>query len=402
MTSSKEKILNKIKYYEDDIKSTKDYLHLYPELSSKEFQTSAYLKKRCKDMGLFVEDVEDSTGFTALLDTGKAGKTLGIRTDIDALAIKESEFNLKDKKKLVSKNVGVSHACGHDSHMTMVLILARILLDLKEELSGKIYFIFEEAEETGQGIEKMLRHLKDKGLDAVYGNHNSPDLDIGKFSVLKGPSHAGCIAIDFDVIGKGGHGSRPDRLINPLTAACNIVTGITNAWVNQIDVTKTVTFGLGAINGGTSANVIPDKCKVKATLRFFDVNEGIHALEVLKEVAEFTARAHKCEVEFTENTGLMARPVINDSNLAEFIRKSLQSIYPDSLVEAEAEYISETFYGYGKLCPSVITKFGVRDESRGYGSDLHTKEFDLSYESIEFAIGLAGKFAVDFLSQEGI
>ena len=322
---------------------------------------------------------------------------MGIRTDIDALPIAESTNNLKNKKTVVSKNEGVSHACGHDSHMATLLTSAKILTYLKDEINGKIYFIFEEGEETGGGIDAMVEHLKDKNLDACYGNHQSPFLEIGQIKVLKGPSHAGCAGVEFDVIGKGGHGSRPDKCINPLTATANIITALTNAWVNQLDVTKTVTFGLGSINGGSASNVIPNSCNVKGTLRFFDDEAGEEALEVLKEVTRATAKAHKCEVEFSDYARIVAYPTINDPDLAEKVRTSLNDIYPEALLDGKPTFGSESFFGYSRLCPSVYTKFGIRDEENGISAGPHTAEFDLNPEGIKYAVGLQVKFATDFL-----
>ena len=395
--ANNEIIKEKIEKYFDQTKSWRNYLHENPEVSDKEYQTSKYLKKECEKLGLIVEDFDDTTGFIALLDTKKSGKTLGIRTDIDALPIAESPKNCKSKKEVVSKNPGVSHACGHDSHMAALLSSAKILSELKEDLAGKIYFIFEEGEETGAGIDAMVRHLKDKNLDACYGNHQSPFLEIGEISVVKGPSHAGCAGVEFDVIGKGGHGSRPDKCINPLTATANIITALTNAWVNQLDISKTVTFGLGAINGGSASNVIPNTCTVKGTLRFFDDKAGEDALEVLKEVTKLTAKAHKCHVKFTDYTKIVAYPTINDVSLAEDVRKSLADIYPKALVEEEATFGSESFFGYSRLCPSVFTSFGIRNEDKGITAGAHTPEFDLDPEGIKYAIGLQVKFASDFL-----
>ena len=396
--ASNEIIKDKIDQYFDDTVDWRNYLHENPEVSDREYETAKYLKKECEKLGLLVEDAANTTGFTALLDTGKPGKTIGIRTDIDALPIAESEKNLKNNKTVVSKNKGVSHACGHDSHMATLLTTAKILSDFKDELKGKIYFIFEEGEETGGGIEAMIEHLKDKNLDACYGNHQSPFMEIGKISVIKGPSHAGCAGVEFNVIGKGGHGSRPDKCINPLTATANIVTALTTAWVNQLDINNTVTFGLGAINGGSASNVIPNSCNVKGTLRFFNDKAGEDALEVLKEVTKQTAKAHKCEVEFTDYTRIVAYPTINDPDLAENVRKSLKDIYPDALEEASATFGSESFFGYSRLCPSVYTRFGVGNKDQGISAGAHTPEFDLDPEGIKYAVGLQVKFASDFLN----
>ena len=395
--TSNEDIKEKIDQYFDQTVAWRTYLHENPEISDQEYQTSQYLKEECKKLGLIVEEAANSTGFTALIDTGKPGKNLGIRTDIDALPIKESTHNLKNKKTVVSKVDGVSHACGHDSHMAALLTSAKILSQIKEELTGKIYLIFEEGEESGGGIEAMIEHLKDKNLDACYGNHQTPFLPVGKISIVKGPAYAGCAGVEFDVIGKGGHGSRPDRCINPLTATASIVNALTTAWVNQLDQSKIVTFGLGAINGGSASNVIPNTCNVKGTLRFFDDKAGEDALEVLKEVTENVARAHKCEVKFSDYTRIVAYPTINDKDLAQKAIDSLNDIYPDAFTEGQKTYGSESFFGYSRLCPSVYTNFGVGNEREGIGAGAHTPEFDLDPEGIKYAIGLQVKFSRDFL-----
>ncbi|WP_308749504.1 amidohydrolase [uncultured Anaerococcus sp.] len=394
-----DRIKTEIELNKEDIIKTRRYLHENPEVSSKEFETSKYLKKRCEEIGLIVEEVPGSTGFTALLDTGRPGKTLGIRTDLDGLAIEEDPYNLKGKKQVVSKNPGVSHACGHDSHMTIAIISAKILKDLADEIKGKIYFIFEEAEETGAGIGPMLDHLKDKGLDAVYGNHQSPSLDVGKFSITEGPAYAGCAGLDFDVIGKGGHGSRPDKAVNPLIATAHIITALNSAWNNQLDLEKPVSLGIGAINGGSAANVICDRANVKGTLRFFDLDEGKKALELVKNVADLTAKAHGCSVAFNDYSKIVAEPVINDENLAKEVKKSLNSIFEDALVDSPKLWISESFYGYSKLCPSIFINFGTRNEAEGKASDLHTAKFDLDERGIDYGLGLAINFAIDFLKE---
>lgn len=394
-----ELIKEKISKYKDESIKIRRYLHENPEVSSKEFKTSAYLKEKCKELGLKVEDIEGSTGFTALLDTGRPGKNLGIRTDIDALAINEDPNNLKGKKKVVSKNPGVSHACGHDSHMSLVLTTARILIDLKRKIKGKVYFIFEEAEETGAGIEAMVESLKDKDLDAVYGSHQSIDLEPGYFNIRKGDNHAGCAGVEFDVIGKGGHGSRPDKLTNPIIAAAHIITGLNSAWNNQLDVEKPITLGIGAINAGSAPNVIPDRVKVKGTLRFYDTDQAIKALELVKNIANLTARAHGSRVEFADYTKIVAEPVINDPELSDQVRACLEDIYPGGLVESKPGWGSESFYGYGKLCPTVFAHFGVRNEAKGIAAGAHTDKFDLDEEGIGYGIGLACKFALDFLNE---
>ena len=160
-----------------------------------------------------------------------------------------------------------------------------------------------------------------------------------------------------------------------------------------------MSLGIGAINGGSAANVICDRANVKGTLRFFDLEEGKKALEVLKNVADLTARAQGCTVVFNDYSKIVAEPVINDENLAKKVKESLKSLYEDALIASPKLWISESFYGYSKLCPTIFVNFGSRNEEEGKASDLHTAKFDLDERSIDYALGLAIKFAIDFLKE---
>src|SRR5699024_4637743 len=158
----------KIKQYAQDlVKETIGalvYLHAHRDLSSQEYETVTFLKYQIKLNGIEIELVTCQTELTTVLDTGRPGRNLGIRTDIDALPIEENENNLKRRRKYISENKGVMHACGHDGHMAIILSTIKLIHKLKEELSGKIYFIFEEGEEIGAGIDAMVAHLKDKHM----------------------------------------------------------------------------------------------------------------------------------------------------------------------------------------------------------------------------------------------
>lgn len=392
-----EHIQAKAKEIESKTIEVRSYLHEHPELSSKEYETVVYLKEKISELGLIIEDVPNSTGFTALLDTGKPGKTLGIRTDIDALPVEENEHNMVGPRKYMSKNPGVMHACGHDGHMAIILSTMEILKSMEDQLTGKVYFIFEEGEEIGAGIEAMVAHLEDKKMEAIYGNHLAAFLDSGKVSVDAGPKMAGAILVDFTVYGQGGHGSRPDLSVNPLFAAANILTGLTNAWANQIDVTKTVTLGLTQIHGGNVNNVIPDKVSIGGSLRFYDVEEGKKALEIVKKVADFTAQAHNCTVEFSDEFKIAADPVMNDKELASIAVAGSESILPGSVVNDVQWFASESFNQYQKLAPSLFAFIGMRNESYGSGAEHHNEKFDVDDAALINGVLVTTKFAVDFL-----
>lgn len=390
-------IIENAKIIEAETIRTRRYLHEHPELSSEEFETVKFLKKEIKKLDLPIEDVPDSTGFTVLLDTGKEGKTLGIRTDIDALPVQENPENLAGPRKYSSKNPGVMHACGHDGHMAIILSTMKILHGAKEHLSGKVYFIFEEGEEIGSGIEAMVRHLENKEIDAIYGNHLASFLDSGKIGVDSGPRMAGAVLVDFTVQGQGGHGARPDLSINPIFAAANVLTGLTNAWANQIDVTKTVTLGLTQIHGGFANNVIPEEVKIGGTLRFYDADEGEKALEIVKNVASFTAQAHQCTVEFSDDFQVAAMPVINDEKLSKIAQAGIEEVMPNSIVHGVEWFASESFNQYAKLAPTLFAFIGMRNEAFGSGAEHHNDQFDVDEKALIHGVMATTKFAVDYL-----
>lgn len=279
---SNEMILSAAKEVEEYVKLTRGYLHENPEISGQEFDTSAFLKKEVAALGLPIENVS-TTGFIATLKCKKPGKTLALRSDIDALKMSESETNMSGKKKYISKRPEACHSCGHDSHMAMLLGSMKILVKLKDFLSGTIIFCFEEGEETGCGIDKMLEVLSKKNIDAVWGMHITSFMKTGTVSVDPGPRMAGAALINMNIIGRGGHGSRPDLSINPLFGAANVLMSLSSAWVNRIDSNETVTLGLATINGGTAANIIPDKVSITGTIRYFNIEEGKKLLILSKK-----------------------------------------------------------------------------------------------------------------------
>lgn len=396
MTISNEVILNNIADIKSYLINTRRYLHENPELSGEEYQTSKFLKEEVKKLNLPIVEV-DGTGFYAILDTGKPGKTLGLRTDIDALPIVEKESNQKSMRLCKSNVDGVFHACGHDGHMATLLGAMKVLVAHKDNLRGRIIFIFEEGEETGCGIDKMVDALKKENLDAVYGEHLAAFLPTGKIAVDGGPVMAGNGIVDFTVRGKGGHGSRPDLSISPIFAATNIINGLSSAWVNRVDVRKTVTLGLGLINGGKIANVIPDEVRVAGTLRYFDTNEGKKALDLLKKVGSLTAEAHECEF-IANDIRHDNEPVINDEKLAKLAQDSIEEIIPASIDRGITWFASETFAGYANLCPTVFALVGTKNHELGSGAEHHNEYFDIDEESIFIGASAMVKFANEFLN----
>ncbi|MDR0538051.1 MAG: amidohydrolase [Tannerellaceae bacterium] len=389
-------VLEHVNAVDKYIREVRGYLHEHPELSGKEFGTANYIQNELAQLGLDVTKVK-GTGFYAVLDTEKPGKTIGLRTDIDALPIDENPMNLKQAKKWVSGNKGVSHVCGHDGHTAILLGAAKILVDLKASLAGKIVFIFEEGEETNSGINAMVEALRPLGLDAVYGNHLKSNIETGKFYIREGAIMAGTGTVAFDVIGRGGHASRPDLSINPVFAAANVLTGISIAWNNQRDITKTLTLGITQVHGGEIYNVIPNSVYIGGTIRFFDHEEGEKGFALLRKVSEDIARAHNCTVRFHDKMGIAMKPVVNDSLLVQSARDAIRELYPENVISDDQYiwYAAETFARYSELAPSVFTFVGIKNDALGSGAEHHNDRFDIDEDALQYGVGAMVQFAIN-------
>ncbi|MDR2138499.1 MAG: amidohydrolase [Tannerella sp.] len=391
-------LLQKIRNTDRYVRKVRGYLHEHPEKSLQEYETSRFLQAEVAERGLPVTRVSD-TGFLAVLDTGRAGKTVGLRTDMDALPVQEHPCNLKGKKKRVSGREGVSHVCGHDAHMAVLLGALQILCDIRDRLKGKIIFIFEAAEETVGGIDDMLGALADLHLDAVYGNHVYAAMPAGDICIDRGAVMAGMASIEFDVIGQGGHSSRPDLSINPVFAAAHILTGISIAWNNQLDITKTVSLGISRIHGGEAGNVFPNSVCIGGSLRFFDREAGEKAVRTVKDTAEIIARAHRCTVSFRQ-ADIVLDPVVNDAALTDLAREAVRELFPGKLVEGGRWFASESFSKYAMLAPTVFALIGTNNAALGAGAEHHNDRFDVDEEALPYALGAMTGFAVRFLNSD--
>lgn len=386
----------------EDATELRRYLHENPELSAEEYETSKLLKERCEKLGYEVRETKN-TGFIAILDTGKEGKTVGIRTDIDALPINENPENMNQEKKWVSKVPNVMHACGHDGHMAIMAGTLTILAEHKDELQGKIVLIFEEAEETNTGVHVMVDFLKEQGdieFDAIYGNHVASFVDTGKVVIKEGPIMAGQRGFEITVKGKSGHGSRPDLAINPVFVGSQILNGWTNAWANQIDVTKTVTLGVAQFHGGDAFNIIPEEVKIGGSMRYFDQEAGDKAFDILSNVAEHTAKAHNATIEVDGKPESNLGAIINNKDMADIASEGLEEIYPGSVVEEPTWFASETFFGYQDFAPTTFSLVGMRSEAVGSGAEHHNEKFDFDDEALKYGIAVTTNFAVKFLTGE--
>lgn len=301
------------------------------------------------------------------MDTGRPGKTLVLRSDMDALAISEREDNNKEKKKFVSKNPGVSHMCGHDAHMTILIESLKFLYNKKDQLAGRLIFVFEEAVETWKGIDRVLHSLEGERIDAVFGLHLVNFLDSGKFSLGPGPVMAGINGIDIDIVGRGGHGSRPDLAINPLFCGADIINTLGSLWANKFAPDEVCTLGLTNLIGGQAYNVIEERQRLVGTIRYFSHSAGAKGLDLIEKTATSLGQVHGCKVKINHKSA--TNPIlVNDEAISNFAKSNLSPYFGDRLTQSDPWYASETFARYKELAPSLFAFLSNRNDDLGYHS----------------------------------
>lgn len=378
-------------------------IHTFAELGGKEFKTKEYILKIVKRLHLPFEEVTE-TALIATLDTGKKGPHIVLRADIDALPIKENPQNLCQTRTCISEQENTCHACGHDAHCAMLLGSMEVLCSMKEELNGVIYFCFEAGEEVGTSHRQILEALSKKRVDTAWAIHVYSALESGKIGICEGPCMAGFAPLELTVKGKGGHGSRPDLSINPVFAAAAIAANIPGAFVNQLNVEKTVTFGLTSIRGGESFNIFPEEAYIRGSMRFFDREEGMKARDIVIKVAEHTAAMHNCQVDYSKMAGEVGIPVINDVACAKLAKKAVKEIYGDEAVPDVFQrwYASESFGKYLQEYPGVLALLGIRNFDYGSGAEHHNERFDVDENVLDMGVKATVNYVVNLMEGSNI
>lgn len=391
----------------DDVKQSviehRRKIHTFAELGGKEFKTKEYILKIVKRLHLQFEEVTE-TALIATLDTGKQGPHIVLRADIDALPIKENQQNLCQTRTCISEQENTCHACGHDAHCAMLLGSMEVLCSMKEELNGVIYFCFEAGEEVGTSHRQILEALSKKRVDTAWAIHVYSALESGKIGICEGTCMAGFAPLELTVKGKGGHGSRPDLSINPVFAAAAIAANIPGAFVNQLNVEKTVTFGLTSIRGGESFNIFPEEAYISGSMRFFDREEGMKARDIVIKVAEHTAAMHNCQVDYSKMAGEVGIPVINDVACAKLAKKAVKEIYGDEAVPDVFQrwYASESFGKYLQEYPGVLALLGIRNFDYGSGAEHHNERFDVDENVLDMGVKATVNYVVNLMEGSNI
>jgi len=391
MNSISDAVRTLITENEDYVIAARRKVHTFAETGGNEHKTSAFIADELTRLGITVVKVS-TTGLIGILDTEKPGRTLALRADIDALDIHEHPSNLKQLKVCISANPATCHACGHDAHTAMLLGTARVLSALKDSLSGKFLFCFEEGEESGLGLRSMLKALSEYQIDAVWALHVLSSLESGNIDISPGPRMAGAGKICMRVNGKSGHGSRPDMALNPVYAAAAITSNLPGALQSISNPDNPVTVSITSICGGMSDNIIPDYADIKGTIRFFDSDEGSKVSKTVMAVAENISKMLGCTIEFDRVMNWNGSPVINDRAVSEYATNAFLKLgFQKALTHCLPWYASESFAYYLNKYPGALAFLGIKNDKHGSGAPHHNERFDIDESAL--VTGLAANIA---------
>ena len=390
MMALKNKISQLADTYFEDTVSIRRHLHRYPELSFEEFETSKFIQKKLTDYGIPFKGGVIETGVVALIE-GKnpSRKCIALRADIDALPILE-----KNEVSYASTNKGVMHACGHDVHTASLLGVGRILNDLKTEWEGSVKLIFQPGEEKLPGGASLMIQegvLENPKVDKIIGQHVSPELDCGIIGMKAGKFMASTDEIYIDVIGKGGHAALPKGNINPIVIAAELITNLYDCFNRETEHENV--FSIGAIEGGTAGNIVPDRIHLQGTFRALDKTFRKKAYSIIQEVCDHVTQhsGGRVELNIVKGYPFLKNDKTYTKHCFEYAGKYMGQ---DNVIPIQKRMTAEDFAYYSHYVPSCFYRIGVRatNGSRRY---LHNAEFDVDENALRHSIGLMSWLAVN-------
>lgn len=385
------------------------HLHQYPELSNREFKTAAMVEAHLRQLGLEVRTQVGHTGVVGILRGGKPGKTVALRADMDALPVEERvdlPFASKERTVYAGVEAGVMHACGHDTHVAMLMGAAEILAGMRERVPGTVVFIFQPAEEgapAGEegGAELMVKEgvLKNPDVDAVFGIHINSGTSVGEVRFRPGGTMAAVNSFTIKVMGQQTHGSTPWTGVDPVVVSAQIIMGLQTIVSRQMDLTKeAAVISVGKITGGVRSNIIPEEVELVGTIRTLDVDMQRDIHERIRRTATSIAEASGATVEVTIDKGY---PVTyNDPQLTALMGPTMKAVMgEDNVILTRARTGAEDFSFYAREVPGLFVFLGGM--TPGMDPDKapphHTPYFFIDEAAMRYGVELYANFALDYL-----
>jgi hippurate hydrolase len=366
-------VINRIAAFQPEMQAWRRDIHAHPELGYEEHRTSETVARLLAEWGIEVHRGIAGTGVVGVLRAGSSGRAIGMRADMDALAMPE-ETGLEH----ASRNPGRMHACGHDGHTAMLLGAAKYLAETRQ-FDGTAVFIFQPAEEGGAGGQRMVQEglFQRFPVDAVYAVHNDPGSKLGTMTVVTGPVLAAADGLDIRVRGRGGHAARPHLAIDPVLVGAQIVVGIHQIVSRRVDPLDSVVISLCQFTAGSARNVIPDSAEIRGTVRTLLPRTQDEMERLITQAAQGIAALNDAEVEVNYQRGYP--PTVNHAAETERAALAAAKVSGVERVIRDAPPImgGEDFSFMLLERPGCFVRIGQADGAKG-AVPVHNTKYDFN------------------------
>ena len=392
---TKKAITEQIARHQDELIALRRDFHQHPELGFEEHRTAGVIEAYLRELGLAPQRMA-GTGVVACLEGAGPGPVVMLRADMDALPVTEA-----NDVPYKSQTPGVMHACGHDAHMAMLLVAAKVLSRNRQAFPGTIKFVFQPNEEIAGALQMIEEGvLENPKVDAVMGVHVWTPVPSGKIGITPGPVMGGLDVFKMTIFGKGGHTGVPEDAVDPVIAAANLIQTAQIIQTREISNLKATILMFGKIAGGTKSNIIPDKVALEGSIRFLykgGPESEEQPTERFQRIAEQVCRTHRCtcEIEIVhENI-----PLINDSGMVTLARRTAAEVFQDRCAVIDNwTMASEDFSEFSARVPGVFMFLGAGNVEKGTTVSHHNPNFNIDEDVLLNGVAMHVHGALNYLT----
>ena len=376
----------------DELIDRRRDFHRHPELAFQEHRTAGIVADELNSLGLEVQTGVGKTGVIGILEGANDGPTILYRADMDALPIQE-----ENEAEYVSRAAGKMHACGHDGHTAIALGIAKLLNKHREQMGGRVKFVFQPAEEVGSGASSMIDDgaLESPAPDRTLGIHLWNDLEVGTVSVVDGPTMSGAGVFEITVTGKGGHGAMPHQTADPIVCSAQIIVALQSIVSRNIDPLDTVVLTIGELHGGSARNIIPQTVSFSGSFRLFREETRDTIKSRIHDIATGVAKGMGCRADANFGFGIGA--VVNDIEVAEHARSVFSNLGDAVDVVQQPWMASEDVGLFMQRNPGAYLLVGSANRERELDFPHHHPRFDIDEDVLPLGVGMMSAVIADYL-----
>ena len=410
---------NKVKQSADNIEPKviewrRDF-HEHPELGNRETRTAAIIAKYLQSLGMEVKTGVATTGVVGVLKGGKPGPVVALRADMDGLPVIERAplpYASKAKSTYNGQEVGVMHACGHDTHMAILMGVAEVLAGMQKDIKGTVKFIFQPAEEgvpKGEvgGAEQMIKEgvLENPKVDVIFGLHINAQTEVGEITYRPGGTMASVNDMKITVKGKSAHGAYPWLAIDPIVVSAQIINSLQTVVSRNLDVTSNAAVvTIGSIHGGNRSNIIPEQVEMSGTIRALSYDDEKMLIERIREVATKTAEAAGATAEVLIPYSSHYPITFNDIELTKKMLPSLQKSAGTEHVNVKPAVTgAEDFSFFQQKVPGIYFFLGGLPKGKDPKTSAphHTPDFLIDDSGLKLGVNALANLTLDYMNMAG-